>query len=191
MVNRRWTVISFSSLTRKKVGKTGFAARMTSCGAHWEWLNQNVDDVHRQAGQQGLAEIHGNWKLIRCIDCNARFKSEEVNLEVLPPSCPRCEGILKSDTVSFGEPIPRDVLQQCADNAARADLVLVAGTSATVYPAAGFAIEVKQRGGILIEANLYESEITPICDISLRGPTGEVLPRLAAAVSELRKEKFS
>jgi len=63
--------------------------------------------------------------------------------------------------------------------------------TATVYPAGGFAIEVKQRGGILIEANLYESEITAICDVSLRGPTGEILPRLTAAVSELRKQKLS
>src|SRR5215469_3033861 len=150
-------------------------------------ITQNVDDLHRQAGHQSLAEIHGNWKLIRCIDCNARFESEQVSLEILPPPCLQCEGILKSDTVSFGEPIPIDVLNQCTTNAARADLVVVAGTSATVYPAAGFAIEVKQRGGVLIEANLYESEITPICDISLRGPTGEILPRLSAAVSDLRR----
>jgi NAD-dependent deacetylase len=154
-------------------------------------ITQNVDDLHKQAGHRGLAEIHGNWKLIRCIDCNARFQNDEISLDVLPPGCPGCEGILKSDTVSFGEPIPTDVLNQCMENAARSDLVLVAGTSATVYPAAGFAIEVKQRGGVLIEANLYESEISAICDISLRGPTGEVLPRLTQAVSALRKEKLS
>jgi NAD-dependent deacetylase len=154
-------------------------------------ITQNVDDLHKQAGHRSLAEIHGNWKLIRCIDCNARFQSEEISLDVLPPACPRCDGILKSDTVSFGEPIPTDVLNQCMENAARSDLVLVAGTSATVYPAAGFAIEVKQRGGVLIEANLYESEISALCDISLRGPTGEVLPRLTQAVSALRKEKLS
>ena len=88
------------------------------------------------------------------------FKSEEIRLEVLPPRCPKCDGLLKGDTVAFGEPIPPDVLEHCVEHSARADLVIVAGTSATVYPAAGFAIEVKQRGGVLIEANLYESEIT-------------------------------
>jgi NAD-dependent SIR2 family protein deacetylase len=77
------------------------------------------------------------------------------------------------------------------DKMAQADLVLVAGTSATVYPAAGFAIEVKQRGGILIEANLYESEISAVCDISMHGLTGVILPRLTAAVSELRRDKLS
>ncbi len=166
-------------------------AKLEEIGVLRFLITQNVDDLHRQVGHKALAEIHGNWKLIRCIKCNARFASKEISLEELPPACPKCEGLLKGDTVAFGEPIPRDVLADCIKHSARADLVIVAGTSATVYPAAGFALEVKQRGGTLIEANLYESEITPICDFSLRGPTGEMLPRLAAAVSELRRGKLS
>ncbi len=154
-------------------------------------ITQNIDDLHKQAGQKALAEIHGNWTLIRCLDCTTRFHGDAVSLEKLPPECPRCGGLLKSDTVSFGEPIPIDVLNMCAEHSARADLVIVAGTSATVYPAAGFALEVKQRGGILIEVNLYESEITRICDVSLRGGAAEVLPRLVSAVGEIRREKMS
>ncbi len=154
-------------------------------------ITQNVDDLHRQAGQQALAEIHGNWTLIRCLDCTKRFHGDSISLEVLPPVCPRCGGMLKSDTVSFGEPIPTDMLNQCAEHSARADLVIVAGTSATVYPAAGFALEVKQRGGVLIEINLYDSEITRICDLSLRGGSAEVLPRLVTAVGALRKASLS
>jgi NAD-dependent protein deacetylase/lipoamidase len=154
-------------------------------------ITQNIDDLHRQAGQRALAEIHGNWKLIRCLDCTQRFKREEIDLEVLPPKCPRCGGLLKSDTVSFGEPIPVDVLNQCAEHSARSDLVIVAGTSATVYPAAGFALEVKQGGGRLLEVNLYESEITRLCDITLRGGAAKVLPRLVSAISELRRTKLS
>ena len=154
-------------------------------------ITQNVDDLHRQAGQASLAEIHGNWKLLRCIDCGQRFEAEEISLAKLPPNCPRCEGLVKGDTVAFGEPIPRDVLAQCVEHAGRADLVIVAGTSATVYPAAGFAIEVKRRGGVLIEANLYESELTPLADISLRGPTGKVMPRLIGAIADLRTAKLS
>jgi NAD-dependent deacetylase len=154
-------------------------------------ITQNVDDLHRQAGHKALAEIHGNWKLIRCIQCGKRYGAEEISLEVLPPSCPQCEGILKSDTVSFGEPIPPDVLETCIAHANKADLVILGGTSATVYPAAGFALEVKQRGGKLIEVNLYGSEISPICDASLRGRTGEIMPRLIAAVSEIRRSMLS
>lgn len=166
-------------------------AELESMGVLRFLITQNVDDLHRQAGHQALAEIHGNWKLIRCIDCNQRFAAEAISLDQLPPVCPQCEGLLKGDTVAFGEPIPRDVLANCVAHSERADLVIVAGTSATVYPAAGFALEVKQRGGLLIEANLYESEITPLCDFSLRGPTGEVLPKMVAAVSELRKANLS
>jgi NAD-dependent deacetylase len=166
-------------------------AEMETLGVVRFLITQNVDDLHRQAGHQAIAEIHGNWRLIRCLECNARYPSEEISLAELPPRCPACDGLLKGDTVAFGEPIPRDVLSACIEQAARADLVLVAGTSATVYPAAGFAIEVKQRGGVLVEANLYESEISALCDFSLRGPTGEVLPRLSAAVAELRKTTLS
>jgi NAD-dependent deacetylase len=154
-------------------------------------ITQNVDDLHRQAGQSSLAEIHGNWKLIRCIECGLRFDAGKIDLEVLPPNCPECAGLLKGDTVAFGEPIPRDVLAQCVEHSARADLVIVAGTSATVYPAAGFAIDVKRRGGVMIEANLYESDLTTLADISLRGPTGEVMPRLIAAIADLRRSKLS
>src|SRR5579863_9770608 len=154
-------------------------------------ITQNVDDLHKQAGQKALAEIHGNWTLIRCLDCTTRFHGDAISLEKLPPECPRCGGLLKSDTVSFGEPIPIDVLKVCAEHSARADLVVVAGTSATVYPAAGFALEVKERGGILIEVNLYESEITRICDVSLRGGSADVLPRMVSAIGQLRRESLS
>src|SRR5271154_1694139 len=141
-------------------------------------ITQNVDDLHRQAGQKALAEIHGNWTLIRCLNCRTRFHGGAISLEKLPPACPRCGGLLKSDTVSFGEPIP-------------VDLVIVAGTSASVYPAAGFALEVKERGGILVEVNLYESDITQICDFSLRGGSAEVLPRLVKTIAEIRREALS
>jgi len=67
----------------------------------------------------------------------------------------------------------------------------VAGTSATVYPAAGFALEVKQRGGRLIEVNLYESEISQLCDVSLRGGAAAVLPRLVKAASARRAARLS
>jgi NAD-dependent deacetylase len=154
-------------------------------------ITQNVDDLHRQAGQKALAEIHGNWTLIRCLNCRTRFHGDAISLEKLPPACPRCGGLLKSDTVSFGEPIPIDVLNVCAENSAKADLVIVAGTSASVYPAAGFALEVKERGGILVEVNLYESDITQICDFSLRGASAEVLPRLVKTIAEIRREALS
>lgn len=149
-------------------------------------ITQNIDDLHRQAGQEMLGEIHGNFKLIRCISCVRRFTYQQVSFDHLPPRCAGCGGLLKSDTVAFGEPIPRDVLALCAGEASRADLVLLSGTSATVYPAAGLALEVRQRGGMMLEVNLYESEVTRACDISLRGRSADIMPRLSAAVERRR-----
>ena len=149
-------------------------------------ITQNIDNLHRAAGSRRIAEIHGNYTLIRCIECVHRFARDEIALEELPPRCPRCGGILKSDTVSFGEPIPTDVLQQCFDDTEDCDCMLVAGTSATVYPAAQFPLDVRQRGGDLIEINLYESELTPFCSVSLRGTSGTVLPQLVTRIAQLR-----
>src|SRR5438046_2231122 len=133
-------------------------------------ITQNVDNLHRAAGSERLLEIHGNATLIRCIECVARYPRESIDFAELPPRCPSCRGILKSDTVSFGEPIPPDVLDRCFEEAERADCMIVAGTSATVYPAAQFPITIHQRGGDLLEVNPYDSEITPLCRHGLRAP---------------------
>lgn len=149
-------------------------------------ITQNVDDLHRAAGSKALAEIHGNYTLVRCIECGRRWPREEISLAILPPRCAPCGGILKSDTVSFGEPIPEDVLGRCFAATAPCDLMIVAGTSATVYPAAQFPLTVLERGGTLIEINLYESELSAICAVSLQAPAGEVLPDLVTRLERLR-----
>jgi NAD-dependent deacetylase len=149
-------------------------------------ISQNVDNLHRRAGSQNLIEIHGNYTLIRCIECNTRFPASEVPLHQLPPECPGCHGILKSDTVSFGEPIPQDALERCYSETQLCDCMIVAGTSATVYPAAAFPLAVRDKGGSLIEVNLYESELSPLATVSLRGPSADVLSRLVDKVKALR-----
>jgi len=143
-------------------------------------ITQNIDNLHRAAGHQHVAEIHGNAQLLRCIGCRRRFPKEEipVSLEALPPRCPECYGIIKADTVHFGEPIPQDVLEVCFRETREADCMLVAGTSALVYPAAAFPQMVKEQGGCLIEVNLYDTPLTPLADCSLKGRFGEILPFL-------------
>jgi NAD-dependent deacetylase len=157
-------------------------AQLEAAGVLHCLITQNVDNLHRLAGSQQVAEIHGNYMLIRCIECTSRFEREEIALDVLPPRCPHCDGILKSDTVSFGEPIPADVLARCFEETEKCDCMLVAGTSATVYPAAQFPVDVRQRGGALIEINPYETDLTPFTSISLRGPSAAVLPQLVAGI---------
>lgn len=149
-------------------------------------ITQNVDNLHRLAGSELLAEIHGNATLVRCLSCVRRMPLDAVDLRQLPPTCPECGGLLKSDTVSFGEPIPPDVLRRCQEETARADCMLVVGTSATVYPAAGFPLEVHQRGGTLVEINPYETELTAYCRVVIRSPAGQALPKIVDALRSLR-----
>ena len=157
-------------------------AELESLGVLKCTITQNVDNLHRLAGSTQLLEIHGNVTLIRCIECVARYAREAIDFAELPPRCPQCSGVLKSDTVSFGEPIPPDVLERCFEESERADCMIVAGTSATVYPAAQFPVAIHQRGGDLIEVNPYETELTGFCRHALRGPSGELLPRLVERV---------
>jgi NAD-dependent deacetylase len=143
-------------------------------------ITQNVDDLHRQAGQQNLIEIHGNHFWLRCMECEERFdpKQFQVDPEDLPPHCSGCGGVVKDDTVHFGEPIPPSVLRDCYHAVADCDLMLVVGTSATVFPAAEFPMDVLRRRGTVIEVNPHESELTPVATLSLEGPGGAVLERL-------------
>lgn len=150
-------------------------------------ITQNVDNLHRAAGSRNLSEIHGNTFKLRCINCNYRWDEGTLPLDELPPRCPHCGGIVKSDGVMFGEPIPSDVLATCYEEAQRSDCVLSIGTSALVYPAAHFPVMVKRAGGALIEINPYETALSDWCDAVLRGPSGEALPALAAKVRELRE----
>lgn len=150
-------------------------------------ITQNIDDLHGQAGSKVLIEIHGNHRLLRCIECHQRFEpgTLPVDPEDLPPHCSTCGGIVKGDTVQFGEPIPPAVLQRCFDAVEACDCMLVAGTSATVFPAADFPVEVLRRGGAVIEVNPHESDLTPLATVSLRGPGGAVLERLVEHVQSL------
>ena len=148
-------------------------------------ITQNVDDLHRQAGQRLLAEIHGNRTRLRCIACESRWHRDDFGGDEYPPYCPECGGLVKSDTVMFGEPIPRAVLETCFSETEMCDCMIVCGTSATVYPAAGFPAMVKDRGGSVIEANPNPTPLSAAADVVLRGPTGVSLPQLVARIKAL------
>ena len=99
-------------------------------------------------------------------------------MAVLPPRCPQCRGVLKLDTVMFGEPIPPAVLQASCEQAEQCDCMLLVGTSGTVNPAAQLPGLARQLGARLVEVNPHETELTPLCDVALAGPSGESLPLL-------------
>jgi NAD-dependent deacetylase len=147
-------------------------------------ITQNVDGLHRKAGSRKVAEIHGNYSKLRCVSCGTRFDPGEIDTSLLPPTCLVCGGIVKDDVVVFGEPIPEDVKLVCTEQTDLADCMLLVGTSAYVYPAAGFPQRVKAQGGTLIEVGPHLTEITEMCDIVVRGAAAEALPQLALAVAD-------
>ncbi len=141
-------------------------------------ITQNIDNLHRLAGSTQLTEIHGNRFLARCMNCGQREPLERLNMKHLPPSCLDCGGVMKNDTVMFGEPIPEDALRRCYQQAVMADVFLVVGTSAVVYPAAEFPLVAKQRGALLIEINPEETDLSEVADIVIRAPAGVALPAI-------------
>ncbi len=176
-----WAVALRDTLARAKPNVGHLAlAELERLGTLHFLVTQNIDDLHRQAGSRALAEIHGNASLLRCLECGTRFARSEIAIdpEQLPPRCPACGGVIKGDTVSFGEPIPPDVLETSFSHAERADCVLSVGTSATVYPAAGIPVEVVRAGGRLVEINPEPTDLTPLATHFLQGPAGAILDRL-------------
>jgi NAD-dependent deacetylase len=145
-------------------------------------ITQNIDNLHFEAGSVAVSEIHGNRTKVRCIDCESRWPWAEFDATELPPRCPHCRGVVKSDTVMFGEGIPRKVLAECYKQAGQADCMIIAGTSAAVTPAAWFPGLVLENGGALIEVNTEPTAFTPHAAAVLRGASGELLPRLVSAL---------
>lgn len=161
-------------------------------------VTQNIDALHEKAGTKNLLEFHGSVGKLRCLSCGSRFKREEFELERLilenrlPPSCPRCRGLLKTDTVFFGEPIPEDVAERSFQEAQKCDLMLICGTSAVVFPFANLPRIARQREGVtIIEINAEPTPLTEegISDYLLQGKTGEILPRILEEVKKLDKFK--
>ncbi len=163
-----------------------FALReMEEMGHLQHIITQNIDNLHEVAGSVNITEIHGNRTKLRCTHCSRRWPLDEFPIEELPPRCQDCGGVVKGDTVMFGEPIPRDVLDECINQSRMCDCMLLVGTSAVVYPAAGFPVEVKHGGGRLIEFNPNETPLTEISDVVVRAPAGEALPRVVARLREM------
>ncbi|MDX1648487.1 MAG: Sir2 family NAD-dependent protein deacetylase [Myxococcota bacterium] len=151
-------------------------------------LRDTLAAARPNAGHRAVLEIHGNHRLLRCMGCHTRFDPQRfpVDPERLPPTCPECGGLVKGDTVQFGEPIPPDVLRRCYEEVERCDGMLVIGTTASVYPAAELPYEVLRRGGFVVEVNPHESELSHAASLSLRGPGGVVLTRLVERVRGAR-----
>ena len=139
-------------------------------------ITQNVDDLHERAGSKNILHVHGSIWTVRCMECGREWLDLRSPLPSLPPRC-ECGGLLRPGVVWFGESLPQDVWRQAERAARKAEIFLVVGTSAVVYPAAGLIHYAQGAGAAVIEVNI---EATGAIDTFLAGPAGELLPQLIA-----------
>jgi len=144
-------------------------------------ITQNVDGLHRMAGNQNVLELHGNIQRVRCSECYAFAEMWDDDSESVP-QCSVCGGLLRPDVVWFGESLPRDQLEAAVEAARACDVFFSIGTSGIVQPAASLAHAARNRGAVVVEINAEATPLTPKADYALQGKSGEVLPELMKAV---------
>lgn len=155
-------------------------ARLETMVRDFTLATQNVDSLHLRAGTSGLLELHGNLREARCTHCDARrtLDAKGLPLEEIEHEC---GGRMRPDIVWFGESLPQTVWKKAEAAAARADVILVVGTSALVYPAAALATHYA-NGAYVAEVNTEETSISGRVNCVLRGTAAEMLPLIIAAL---------
>jgi NAD-dependent deacetylase len=146
-------------------------------------ITQNVDGLHRLAGNVRLVELHGNLWRVHCLDDGQVTENLEVPLQAIPPRC-GCGGLLRPDVVWFGEALPPEALQAASDFAESCDVFLVVGTSVVVQPAASLPTIARRRGAYVVEVNLEPTPLTSLAHESHHGKAAEILPRLLGIPSD-------
>jgi NAD-dependent deacetylase len=152
-------------------------ARWAARFPHFTLVTQNIDGLHQRAGSRDVWELHGNIWRARCETCGVCVDLTEA---LRPAACAACGGRLRPDVVLFGEMLPAEAWEKGAEAAQFCDLCLVAGTSALVYPAAALPEIAFRAGAYVIEVNPEETPCTMLCQTSVRGQAGEILPLFEA-----------
>jgi len=167
-------------------------------------ITQNIDNLHQAAGTRSVIELHGNSFRIRCVGCQRKISLEkdrvkemlkllEKNrdsriklLKVLSRYCPRCSNCgsrYRIDIVFFGETLPQDELVRAYKILDNCEVFLVVGSSLVIYPAAALPLYAKERGAQLVEINTEPSALTDMCNCSIIGKAGEILPEIVSFLS--------
>ncbi len=163
---------------KPNLGHYALAQLEQRLGDRFTLITQNVDGLHNRAGSQRVLKLHGDIWWTMCIACRAVRSDFRVPLPELPPRCESCGGMLRPGVVWFGEPLPGATWEQAEEAVRRCELLIVAGTSAVVYPAASLAPLGQSHGARVIEINTEETPLSGSADLCLRGPSGEILPQI-------------
>jgi len=150
-------------------------------------ITQNIDGLHQRSGMPDdrIIELHGNGTYAACLSCRKRVELDEVrqlfevNGQIL--ACDACGGIIKTATISFGQPMPEAALLKAEKEALACDLFFVVGSSLVVYPAAGLPIIAKRNGATLIILNREPTDLDVHADLVLNLEIGPTLGTLLNA----------
>ena len=149
-------------------------------------ITQNIDGLHQLAGSSpGLViEVHGTVREVMCMQCGWRGPMSDaldrVRAGEADPPCQHCGGILKSATISFGQPLVPEVIERAMRAAEQADLLLSVGTSLQVYPIAGVVPAARAAGARVVIVNGEPTPFDGLADAVFRAPIADVLPPLCA-----------
>ena len=145
-------------------------------------ITQNIDGLHRKAGSRNVTEIHGSLREVDCLACGKQYRAPHVPAGT-PPFC-ECGGVLKPNTVLFGEPLPPEALESAWREAQSCGVMLVIGTSAVVQPAASLPFVARDHGAKIVEIN--PESAFPGADLSIPENAGAALPKIMAELKETR-----
>ena len=149
-------------------------------------VTQNIDGLHQRAGStpEIVYEVHGNLHKAICLSCGRKQPMQEVLDRVrageADPECKDCGGVLKSDTISFGQALVPKVIDGAMRAAMQADCLLCVGSSLQVYPVAAMVPNAKSNGAHVIIVNAQETAFDDLADVKLSNSISEVLPLLCA-----------
>jgi NAD-dependent deacetylase len=150
-------------------------------------ITQNIDGLHQRAGNSAalVLEVHGNLHKALCLSCGWRGPMQDVLARVRAgeddPPCETCGGILKSDTISFGQSLVPEVIAAAMQAAENTDCLVCVGSSLQVYPVAGTVPSAKSAGAPVIIVNAQATAFDEIADVKLSDSISEVLPVLCSA----------
>jgi NAD-dependent deacetylase len=160
-------------------------ARLEGDGRLLAVITQNIDGLHQEAGSRAVVELHGTNRRVVCLECGRGYAARLIQDRLLAgcevPLCDDCGGVLKAATISFGQPLPREVWAEASRLATACDLLLVLGSSLLVHPAAALPGAAASAGAAVVIVNREATPLDPLAAHVLRGAVEEILPALAAA----------